>query len=69
MKCLYTHNVWGIDRILRITVWIILLSYWCYTQNYWYLLGLIPLLTWIFAFCPFYPIFKFSTDCNKCEKK
>ena len=67
MKCLYKHNVWGIDRVLRIIVWLALISYWYYTMNYWFALWLIPLLTWIFAFCPFYPICKCSTA-KSCSK-
>ena len=53
MKC----NVGGIDRILRISVGIVLVAL---AANgiigWWGWLGLIPMATGIFRFCPAYPI-------------
>lgn len=55
-------NVGGIDRILRIVVGLVLLSL-VFTgpQTPWGWIGLVPLLTGIFNFCPAYLPFKFST--------
>ena len=60
-KCLYKHNVWWVDRVARLTIWVALIAYGAYTGNYWFLLWIIPLLTWIISFCPFYPLLKLST--------
>ena len=53
MKC----NVGGIDRILRISVGIVLVV--LATNDiigWWGWLGLIPMATGIFRFCPAYPL-------------
>lgn len=58
-------NVGGIDRILRIIVGLVLLSliFWG-PMTYWGLIGLVPLLTGLFGFCPLYPIVGINT-CSK----
>jgi hypothetical protein len=61
MKC----NVGGIDRILRISVGIVLVGL---AANgiigWWGWLGLIPMATGIFRFCPAYPLL----GINSCSK-
>ncbi|MEJ2123516.1 MAG: DUF2892 domain-containing protein [Alphaproteobacteria bacterium] len=59
-------NVGGIDRIARIILGIAILSlYFVAPQyGYWLLIGLIPLLTGLFGFCPLYPI----VGVNTCKK-
>ncbi|MBU3574823.1 DUF2892 domain-containing protein [Polynucleobacter sp. UK-Mo-2m-Kol15] len=53
MKC----NVGGIDRILRISVGIVLVALAATgVLGWWAWLGLIPMATGIFRFCPAYPI-------------
>ena len=53
MKC----NVGGIDRILRISVGIVLVALAANgVVGWWGWLGLIPLATGIFRFCPAYPL-------------
>jgi hypothetical protein len=53
MKC----NVGSIDRILRISVGIVLVALAASgTVGWWGWLGLIPLATGIFRFCPAYPL-------------
>lgn len=55
-------NVGGIDRILRIVAGLVLLSLTVIgPQTLWGLVGLVPLLTGAFSFCPFYPIIGLST--------
>ncbi len=55
-------NIGNIDRVIRIIVGIVLLSlmFWG-PKTYWGLIGLIPLLTAIFRFCPAYVLCKIST--------
>ncbi len=53
MKC----NVGGIDRILRISVGIVLVALAANgVLGWWGWLGLIPMATGIFRFCPAYPL-------------
>ncbi len=55
-------NVGGIDRILRIVVGLVVVSliFWG-PMTYWGLIGLVPLLTGLFGFCPLYPIVGVNT--------
>lgn len=59
-------NVGSFDSILRVIIGILILLIGFFTQSWWGLLGLIPLLTGIVKFCPGYFPFKIST--NKSEK-
>jgi hypothetical protein len=57
-------NVGGIDRILRIVVGIAVLSLFFVLEGnarYWALLGIVPILTGTFRFCPAYLPFGIST--------
>ncbi|HEX4943962.1 MAG TPA: DUF2892 domain-containing protein [Usitatibacteraceae bacterium] len=63
-------NVGGIDKILRIVAGIGLLAFAAFgegTARYWGLVGIVPLATGLFNFCPFYPLLGIST-CS-AEKK
>ena len=54
MKC----NVGGIDRILRIAVGALLVALAASNVvGWWGWLGVIPLATGLFRFCPAYPLF------------
>lgn len=57
-----TPNIGGIDRILRILVGalLILLAI-TGVIGIWGWIGIVPLLTGLFKFCPLYPILKIST--------
>ncbi len=58
-------NVGGIDRILRLIVGLALLGAGYYFKSYWGLVGLLPILTAVFRFCPAYlPI-----GLNTCKTK
>ena len=60
-----TVNVGGLDRTLRIIVGIALLAMvFVGPKTMWGLIGIVPLATGLFRFCPFYPILGIST-CSK----
>ena len=57
-------NVGGIDKILRLAAGIGLLAFFALgegTARYWGLVGLVPLATGIFGFCPFDPLLGINT--------
>jgi hypothetical protein len=57
-------NVGGIDRVLRIVVGIALLSLFFILDGnarYWGLVGLVPLFTGLFRFCPAYTLLGVNT--------
>ncbi|MDO4682938.1 MAG: DUF2892 domain-containing protein [Lautropia sp.] len=55
-------NVGGIDRALRIILGIVLIALAAtHTVGWWGWLGLIPLLTGLFRFCPMYPMLGINT--------
>ena len=57
-----TRNVGGIDRILRITIGLVLIALAATgTVGAWGWLGLLPLATGLVGWCPLYAIGKFST--------
>lgn len=59
-----TANVGGIDRIARISVGALLII-WALTGGpLWAWVGIVPLATGLFKFCPFYPLLGMST-CKK----
>ncbi len=57
-----SYNVGGIDRILRIIIGSLLIAVAVITGNILGWVGLIPLLTGVFKFCPTYAIFGFKTS-------
>ncbi|WP_353234498.1 DUF2892 domain-containing protein [Diaphorobacter ruginosibacter] len=55
-------NVGGFDRALRIIIGLVLIALAATgTVGWWGWLGVIPLLTGLMRFCPFYSIFKWNT--------
>ena len=57
-------NVGGLDRVLRIVVGLVFLSAVVMVEGNtrWFgLIGLLPLFTGIFAYCPAYVLFGFSS--------
>ena len=62
-------NVGGIDKVLRIVVGLALISLvFIGPQTLWGLVGLVPLLTGLFGFCPFYPLLGLNS-CPVSSKK
>lgn len=58
-------NVGGLDRILRIVAGIVLLSLVWIVPTNWGWIGLVPLLTGLFSFCPLYTLI----GLNSCPAK
>ena len=54
-------NVGGIDRVLRIIAGIAILAGGFMLKSWWGLIGIIPLTTGIFGFCPLYRLVGIST--------
>ncbi|MEN9403918.1 MAG: hypothetical protein RL091_2621 [Verrucomicrobiota bacterium] len=61
-------NVGTIDRTLRFLLGLALLGAGYYFKSWWGLVGVVPLLTATFRFCPAYLPFGLST-CARPEKK
>ncbi len=58
-------NVGGFDRILRALVGLALLGAGLYFKSWWGLVGLVPLFTAVFRFCPAYLPFGLNTGPKK----
>jgi hypothetical protein len=56
-----TQNVGGIDRILRILVGLAVIAWGVYAHNWLGAIGLVPLVTGLFSWCPVYFPFGLST--------
>jgi len=55
-------NVGGIDRLLRVILGLVLIGLVATDLiELWGLIGLVPLITGIFGYCPAYSIFGFKT--------
>ncbi|ALG90593.1 MULTISPECIES: YgaP family membrane protein [Actibacterium] len=68
---MFTKNVGGIDRAIRIIVGLALLAgFFLHTEatyRWLYLIGIIPLVTGLMSSCPIYSIFGMNT-CPKSEE-
>lgn len=61
MKC----NVGGIDRMLRVIVGLVLIGLAITgTTGAWAWIGIVPLATGVFRFCPAYPLLGINTSGN-----
>ncbi len=61
MKC----NVGTTDRVLRITGGLAIIVWGFLTHNWWGAVGVVPILTGSFRFCPAYLPFGISTSKDK----
>ncbi len=60
-------NVGGIDKLIRIIVGLALISLvFVGPKTAWGWVGLVPLLTGLFNFCPLYTLIGFNS-CKKCK--
>jgi hypothetical protein len=55
------YNLGTIDRLMRITLGLIIAILGVWFDSWWGLLGFIPLVTGLFKWCPLYLPFKIST--------
>jgi hypothetical protein len=64
-ETMFSTNVGGMDRVLRIVVGLALLAgFFLNTEGSWrglYLIGFIPLATGLFSTCPLYSVLGFNT--------
>ena len=56
------YNVGNRDRLVRIIVGVAIVAVGAYLQNWWGLVGLVPLLTGVIRWCPAYLPFGISTQ-------
>lgn len=56
-----TSNVGNMDRVLRIVAGLALMAWALLGGPVWAWIGMVPLATGIFRFCPAYAIFGFSS--------
>ena len=61
-------NVGGIDRIIRILAGLTMLGAGYYYGSWWGLVGVVPILTGTFRFCPAYLPFGLSTCSTKANE-
>ena len=55
------NNVGTVDRLVRIILGLVIAILGVYFNSWWGLVGIIPLATGIFSFCPLYFPLKIST--------
>lgn len=56
------NNIGGMDKIVRLMGGTGMLAIGVYYQNWWGVVGLIPLVTALVGFCPLYPILGLNTN-------
>jgi len=54
-------NSGGIDRILRVVVGLAVVGWGVYAQNWWGVVGAVPLLTGLMGWCPAYTLLGLNT--------
>jgi hypothetical protein len=62
MTCNLSKNIGKTDRALRIAVGLLILSAGLLMQNWWGLIGAVPLITGLIRWCPVYVPLNISTD-------
>lgn len=62
-------NVGGMDRTLRIVAGFVVIGAGLYFKSWWGAIGLVPLFTGIFGYCPAYLPFGWSSCPAKDGKK
>lgn len=65
LESIMKKNIGTLDATIRIILGIIILSLiFVGPKSLWGLIGLVPLLTGIFRYCPLYPIVGINTCCK-----
>ena len=54
-------NVGRTERMLRVVAGLIIIGVGVYYQSWWGVIGIVPLLTGLFRFCPLYSMLGIST--------
>lgn len=54
-------NMGSTDRLLRIVAGVVIIGLGFYYQSMWGIIGLVPLLTGLFRFCPLYAMLGMNT--------
>ncbi|MFK4000758.1 DUF2892 domain-containing protein [Psychrobacter namhaensis] len=54
-------NVGSTERLLRIIAGVVIIGLGLYFQSWWGVIGLVPLLTGLFRFCPLYSMLGMNT--------
>lgn len=62
-------NVGSLDRLLRLTLGLVIIAWGFSVDNWFGLLGIIPLTTALLNWCPLYLPFKLSTINRDAKKK
>jgi len=62
-------NVGSVDRLLRLIVGAVIVVWGVYSESWWGLVGLVPLMTGLLNWCPIYIPFKISTIKSGDNKK
>ncbi len=60
------RNVGGMDKNIRILVGVILIGLAVFGHQTWGWIGIVPLLTGLFNFCPLYSLLGKNT-CSSCD--
>ncbi|MCG3808261.1 MULTISPECIES: YgaP family membrane protein [Psychrobacter] len=54
-------NIGSTERLLRIIAGVVIIGLGLYFQSWWGVIGLVPLLTGLFRFCPLYKMLGVNT--------
>lgn len=54
-------NIGSTERLLRIIAGVVIIGLGLYFQSWWGVIGLVPLLTGLFRFCPLYKMLGMNT--------
>ncbi|MGP5010613.1 YgaP family membrane protein [Psychrobacter glacincola] len=54
-------NIGSTERLLRIIAGVVIIGLGLYFQSWWGVIGLVPLLTALFRFCPLYKMLGMNT--------
>ena len=54
-------NIGSTERLLRIIAGVVIIGLGLYFQSWWGVIGLVPLLTGLFCFCPLYKMLGMNT--------
>jgi hypothetical protein len=55
-------NVGSVDKVIRIILGVVIITFGIYNQSWWGLVGLVPLFTAFITWCPVYSLIGVSTD-------